>query len=87
MDELSQLRLKIDQIDTEIVRLFKQRMWVSSQIAQYKATHDLPVYVPEREKEKIEVLSNRVMPEMQPYLQDLYECIFALSRKYQEEQI
>ncbi len=87
MDELSQLRQKIDQIDTEIVRLFKQRMWVSGQIAQYKTAHDLPVYVPEREEEKMEALSNRVTPEMQPYLQELYECIFALSRKYQEEQI
>ncbi len=82
--ELTELRGQIDRIDEELVRLFKQRMWVSSQIAQYKKAHDLPIYVPEREAEKLTALQARVMPEMQPYLAELYETIFALSRKYQE---
>ncbi len=84
--ELEELRSQIDQIDGEIVRLFKQRMWISQQIGGYKKSHDLPVFVPEREAEKLEALGNRVTPQLQPYLQALYETIFALSRKYQEEQ-
>ncbi len=85
--ELMELRKQIDGIDQELVRLFKQRMWVSGQIAAYKKEQGLPIYVPEREKEKLEALQSRVMPEMQPYLQALYETIFSLSRQYQEEQL
>ncbi len=85
--ELEQLRRQIDSIDEELVRLFKQRMWLSGQIAQYKKEHDLPIYVPEREAEKLETLSTRVMPPMQPYLASLYDRIFSLSRQYQEEQL
>ncbi len=84
--ELTQLRQQIDSIDEELVRLFKQRMWVSGQIAQYKKQHNLPVYVPEREQEKLDTLQMRVMPQMQPYLRSLYERIFELSRQYQEVQ-
>ncbi len=84
--ELTELRTQIDRIDEEMVRLFKQRMWVSSQIAACKKEKGLPVYVPEREAEKLQALSQRVMPELQPYLQQLYETLFALSREYQEAQ-
>ncbi len=85
--ELNELRLKIDQVDQEFVRLFKQRMWLSSQVGAYKKEHDLPVYVPQREQEKLEALSTRVTPQLQPYLQELYETIFTLSRRYQEENL
>ncbi len=84
--ELTQLRQQIDKIDEEMVRLFKQRMWISSQIAAYKTENGLPIYVPEREQEKMEALSLRVMPEMQPYLARFYETVFSLSRQYQEAQ-
>ncbi len=83
--ELTQLRQEIDLVDEELVRLFKQRMWLSSQIGAYKKEKGLPVCVPQREQEKMEVLKKRVMPEMEPYLESFYETIFALSRNYQEE--
>ncbi len=85
--ELTELRKQIDRVDEEMVRLFKQRMFLSSQVAQYKKDKHLPVYVPEREKEKLDTLKSRVMPEMEHYLETLYETIFALSRQYQEEQL
>ncbi len=83
--ELDALRSQIDQIDAEIVRLFKQRMFVSQQIGCYKQAHDLPIFVPEREAEKLEALQQRVTEPLQPYLAELYNTIFALSRRYQEE--
>ncbi len=85
MDELTQLRLSIDQVDHELVRLFKQRMFLSAQVGKYKAQQGLPIHVPQREKEKLEALRCRVTPELEPYLDSLYETIFALSRQYQEE--
>ncbi len=86
MEDLTELRKNIDQIDEEMVRLFKQRMWISSQIAVYKQAHDLPIFVPEREAEKLIALKSRVMPELEPYLEALYSTIFRLSRQYQEVQ-
>lgn len=83
--DLQDYRREIDEIDEKIVRLFKQRMFLSKQIGDYKLDHDLPIYVPEREQEKLESLGARVMPEMQPYLSELYDTLFRLSRRYQEE--
>ncbi len=85
--ELTELRKQIDRVDEEIVRLFKQRMFLASQVAQYKKENHLPIYVPEREKEKLDTLRSRVMPEMEGYLEELYETLFSLSRRYQEEQL
>ncbi len=85
--ELEELRRQIDGIDQELVRLFKQRMWLSAQVGQYKKAQGLPIHVPQREAEKLEQLSQRVMPSMEPYLAAFYERIFALSRQYQEEQL
>ncbi len=86
MEDLTELRKNIDKIDEEMVRLFKQRMWLSSQIAAYKRGHDLPIFVPEREAEKLTALKSRVMPELEPYLEELYSTVFHLSRQYQEVQ-
>ncbi len=82
--ELKDYRRQIDQIDAELVRLFKQRMFISGRIGALKKENGLPVFVPEREAEKLNALKQRVTPEMAPYLQALYETIFRLSRQYQE---
>ncbi len=84
--ELHEYRSQIDQIDQELVRLFKQRMFLSQKIGDYKKERGLPIFVPEREAEKLEALEARVTPQLRPYLQELYATIFSLSRKYQEEQ-
>ena len=52
--DLNQLRLEIDKIDDELVRLFVQRMDVSARIGDYKKAHTLPIIVPERELQKLQ---------------------------------
>jgi chorismate mutase/prephenate dehydratase len=52
--ELTDLRNKIDNIDEEILRLFKERMDVSASVAEYKRIHDLPVLDKERENKILE---------------------------------
>ena len=52
--DLSELRGQIDQIDDELVKLFAQRMEVAAQIGSYKKAHNLPVFVPAREREKLQ---------------------------------
>ncbi len=82
--EISELRNQIDSIDEKLVDLFVQRMSVSAAIGAYKRSHDLPVHVPQREKEIIEKLSVSAPEALAPYVSRLYEHIFALSREYQQ---
>ena len=83
--EIKALRAQIDSIDDEIMRLFVKRMEISALIAAYKREHNLPIYVPSREQEILQSISQRVEPEMAKYTQSLYSSIFDLSRSYQKD--
>jgi monofunctional chorismate mutase len=50
---LEALRIEIDSIDQEMMKLFKKRMEVSKKIGQYKKENGLPVLDVVREKELI----------------------------------
>jgi len=84
--ELQALRKKIDAIDDQIVALFCQRMAVSAKIGVYKKERNLPVFVPEREQEKLQDVATKASPELQLAVQSLYSRIFELSRGLQEEE-
>ncbi len=81
--ELQELRREIDQIDDQLIRLFLQRMDVAEQIADYKKMHDLPVFVPSREQEKLSDLEIKAGTAMAGYIRELYLKIFELSRSHQ----
>lgn len=83
--DLNELRLEIDQIDDELVRLFAQRMEVSARIADYKKENGLPIFVPSREQEKLQDVAKKVGPDMQVYSKVLYDLLFELSRGYQSK--
>lgn len=53
MEDLKQLRDKIDNIDREIVQLFEERMETVLKIADYKKKNDIPILNENREKEVI----------------------------------
>ena len=50
--DLADFRNQIDEIDQELMALFRRRMETVEQIAAYKEQHGLPVYDPQREEEK-----------------------------------
>lgn len=83
--DIQELRGEIDDIDDQLVKLFAQRMDVSSRIAAYKKEHALPIYVPAREREKLQDLTQKAGPEMANYTRALYSMIFELSRSYQSK--
>ena len=83
--ELSDLRTEIDAIDDELVKLFVQRMDVAAKIADYKKSHDLPILVPAREREKLTAVAQMAGPEMANYTRVLYSMLFELSRSYQSK--
>ncbi len=83
--ELNELRNEIDKIDDSLVKLFVERMKLSAQIADYKKENKLPIYVPSREREKLQSIAKLAGEEMDNYTRVLYSMIFELSRSYQSK--
>lgn len=83
--ELNDLRNKIDAIDTELVRLFTERMDIAAQVADYKKENNLPIYVPARERAILKEVAEKAGPEMANYTRVLYSMLFELSRSYQSK--
>lgn len=51
IDKLSQFRSMIDEIDDELINIFKKRMNVIEQIGEYKKAHDITIFQLERWQE------------------------------------
>ena len=83
--DLNELRTKIDAIDTELVRLFTERMEISGQVADYKKANNQPIYVPARERAILKDVAEKAGPEMSNYTRVLYSMMFELSRSYQRK--
>ena len=48
---LTEAREEINRIDTEMARLFRERMIASGKVAQYKKETGMPIFDPVREEE------------------------------------
>ena len=83
--DLQELRGEIDRIDNQLVKLFAERMAVSAQIGDFKKQQNLPVFVPAREREKLQDVAEKAGPEMANYTRVLYSMLFELSRSYQSK--
>lgn len=83
--DLNELREKIDAIDTDLVKLFTQRMDIAAQVADYKKENNLPIYVPARERAILKDVAEKAGPEMANYTRVLYSMLFELSRSYQQK--
>lgn len=85
--DLQDYRKSIDLIDHEIVALMVKRMKLSALIGEYKQKAGLPIYMPEREQEKLRQVSVQAGQSFAQYISALYEKIFELSRSYQEKHL
>ena len=83
--DLNELRLQIDQIDDQLVALFGERMEIAAKIADCKKQNGTPIYVPARERAKLQDVANKAGPEMANYTRVLYSMLFELSRSYQSK--
>ena len=84
---LQDYRKQIDEIDDQLVELFRKRMEVAKGIAQYKLECGMPVLDATREREKLAEVCAKVSPEMRNYTSVLYSSLFELSRSYQNQQM
>ncbi len=83
--DLKELREEINDIDSDLVKLFTKRMDIAAQVADYKKENNLPIYVPAREREILQDVAEQAGPEMANYTRVLYSMLFELSRSYQRK--
>ena len=81
--ELSEIRKKIDDIDSKLLPLFLERMQVSAEVAQYKKANNLPILNKGREREILANIAEK-SGDMEQYAHRFYSTIFELSRAYQQ---
>ena len=65
--EHNELRNEIDLVDDALVKLFVKRMGLSAQVADYKKEHNMPIYVPAREREILQAVGKKSGHEMENY--------------------
>lgn len=88
MNELDELRAKIDGIDRQIVDLYEERMDVCREVGLYKLRAQKPILDSGREAEVLKSKTDLVKnPEMKPYVIALFEQIMAQSRMIQTKLI
>ncbi|MFA5493069.1 MAG: chorismate mutase [Bacteroidales bacterium] len=80
-------RVEIDEIDQEMMELFKKRMSVSKKIGQYKKLNQLPIFDEKRENDILLVRKNLLNDEkLWPYYEVFIKQIFDLSKAYQHDE-
>ncbi len=85
MEDLSAIREKINNIDNQIIDLWKERMALSLRVAEYKKANNLPILDEQREKDLLDRISLLAGEELEDYSRELYKKIMSISRSYQEE--
>jgi len=84
---LDDIRQKIDAVDTQMKKLFLERMELAYQVVETKKQTGGKVYVPEREKEIIANRSKDVDAEYIAEYKALIKQMMAISRTYQYSQL
>ena len=84
---LDELRIEIDELDSQMIELFKRRMDVSGRIAQYKMESGKKVFDPVRERQKLWDIAQMSGEDMRDYTTALYSLMFDLSKNYQRKLI
>ena len=85
--ELQDYRDQLDAVDSQIAELFKQRMALVRQVADYKKEHNTPVLAANRERDILYRVTGLCGPELEEYTKILYSTMLELSRDYQENRL
>lgn len=85
MEDLSTIREKINNIDNQLVDLWKDRMELCLSVAEYKKENNLPVLDANRERELLDRVADLAGDNLDVYSRVLYETIMSISRSYQHK--
>ncbi len=83
--ELNEIRNQIDRIDAELVDLYKKRMALSANVAEYKRANNMPILDSSRERALLKKVSELSGEDFEEYTRTLYSTILDLSRSYQHK--
>lgn len=83
MYDLKDLRNRIDEIDSQLLPLFLDRMECSRQVAEYKRANNMPVFDKDREKQILDDKASRVEAAQKIPVRDFFAGIMAISRTAQ----
>ena len=88
LETLEELRVRLDEIDDQIVNLYEQRMEICAHVGEYKIQTGKKVLDRQREKEKLENVAGKASnPFNKKGVTELYEQLMSMSRKLQYEQL
>ena len=86
MNELENLRERIDTIDKELITLFEERMNVVNDIAEYKINNNLPIL--NQNREDIVISKVKAIVKNKDYTDsaiDFIKDIMEISKKFQQK--
>ena len=81
--DLLESRKKIDEIDNRIVELFKDRMAVAKEIAEFKHKNNMQTLDGARERQLLARVSELAGTELEGYTRMLYSLLMEVSKSYQ----
>lgn len=84
MKTLEEARREIDEVDSEIAKLFERRMRAVEDVIAYKMDKGLPIFDENREKMVITKNLERIEnPNYKPYFEEYLHASMEISKKYQ----
>ena len=87
MEDLGEIRQRIDRIDADICRLFAERMRCAHDVAVYKQAHGKPVLDRSRERAKLAKVASQVPADLADYTQVLFSLLMEMSRASQNAEL
>ena len=85
--DLSACRKRMDAVNAQMLRLFKERMELSAEIAQIKNEKGIPVCDPAREQEILEEVCVSLPEELREYGRELFQTLMDASKDYQKRRM
>jgi len=84
---LDEVRVKINDINDQMLELFKERMELSKDVAAAKKEMNKAIYDAKRERDILDKVTRDAGPDLDLYARRFFEALFSLSRTYQSEQL
>ena len=81
--DIANIREKIDGIDAQMVALFRERMKVAREVAQYKQQRGLPILDAGRERAVLCKVAEMAGEDLEQYAKLVYTALFDVSRSHQ----
>lgn len=85
MRKLDEVRVEIEEIDKEMIKLFERRMNCSKEVILYKLANNLPILDSSREELLIEKNSKLVSEDLRKYYIDFLKGVMEVSKDYQKD--